>query len=100
MSQNHQKERERERENNQMKKIRSDKGEVTADNAEIQRIMKESENDSSSVMIDSLQPHGLYSPWTSLGQNAGVRSLSLLLVIFPTQELNADLLHGKQILYS
>ena len=78
-----------------MNKIRSDTGEVTADNAEIQRIMKEGENDSSSVMTDSLQPHGLYSPWTSLGQNTGVRSLSLLLGIFPTQELNAGLLHWK-----
>ena len=29
-------------------------------------------------MSDSLQPHGLYSPWNSLGQNTGVNSLSLL----------------------
>ena len=32
----------------------------------------------SSVMSDSLRPHGLYSPWNSLGQNTGVSSLSLL----------------------
>ena len=25
-----------------------------------------------SVLSDSLQPHGLYSPWNSLGQNTGV----------------------------
>ena len=36
--------------------------------------------------IDSLQPHELYSPWNSPGQNTGVGSLSLLQGIFPTQE--------------
>ena len=36
-------------------------------------------------MSDSLQPHGLYSPWNSLGQNTVVGSLSLLQGIFPTQ---------------
>ena len=34
-------------------------------------------------MSDSLRPHGLYSPWNSPGQNAGVGSLSLLQGIFP-----------------
>ena len=29
-------------------------------------------------MSDSLQPHGLYSPWNSPGKNTGVGSLSLL----------------------
>ena len=29
-------------------------------------------------MSDSLRPHGLYSPWNSLGQNTGVDSLCLL----------------------
>ena len=48
---------------------------------------------------NSLQPHGLYSPWNSLGQNTGVGSLSLLQGIFPTQGLNSGLLHCKQILY-
>ena len=37
------------------------------------------------VMSDSLQPHGLYSPWNSAGQNTGVGSHSLLQGIFPTQ---------------
>ena len=32
------------------------------------------ESESRSVMSDSLQPHGLYSPWNSPGQNAGVGS--------------------------
>ena len=37
-------------------------------------------------MSDSLQPHGLYSPWNSQGQNTGVGSQSLLQEIFPTQD--------------
>ena len=51
------------------------------------------------VMSDSLQSHGLHSPWTSPGQNTGVGSFSLLQGIFPTQELNQGLLHSRQILY-
>ena len=35
-------------------------------------------NESRSVVSDSLQQHGLYSPWNSPGQNTGVASLSLL----------------------
>ena len=50
-------------------------------------------SESYSVMSDSLWPHGLYSPWNSSGQNTGVGSLSLLQVIFPTQESNWGLLH-------
>ena len=34
--------------------------------------------ESRSVVSDSLQPHGLYSPWNPPGQNTGVGSLSLL----------------------
>ena len=52
-----------------------------------------------SVLSDSLQPHGLYSPWNSPGQNTAVGSLSLLQGIFPTQGLNPDLLDCRQILY-
>ena len=44
-----------------------------------------------SVVSNSLQPHGLYSPWNYPGQNTGVGSLSLLQVIFPTQGLNLGL---------
>ena len=40
-----------------------------------------------------------YSPWNSPGQNTGVGSLSLLQQIFPTQEVNRGLLHGRWILY-
>ena len=54
---------------------------------------------SHSVMSDSLRPHGLYSPWNSLGQNTGVGSLSLLHGIFPTQGSNPGLPYCRQILY-
>ena len=50
-------------------------------------------------MSNSLQPHGLHSPWNSLGQNTGVGSLSLLQGIFPTQGSNPGLPHCRQILY-
>ena len=45
------------------------------------------------------QPHRLYSPWNSPGQNTRVGSLSLLQGIFPTQGSNWGLLHCRQILY-
>ena len=48
---------------------------------------------------DSWQPHGLYSPWNSPGQNTGVGSLTLLQGIFPTQGSNPGLLHCRWILY-
>ena len=41
-----------------------------------------------SVVSASLQSHGLYSPWNSLGKSTGVGSLSLLQGIFPTQGSN------------
>ena len=58
-----------------------------------------SESESRSVVSDSLQPHGLYSPWNSPGQKTGVDNLSLLQGIFPTQGLNPGLPHCRQILY-
>ena len=39
-------------------------------------------SESCSVMSDSLEPHGLYSPWHSPVQNTGVGSYSLLQGIF------------------
>ena len=57
------------------------------------------ESESGSVLSDYLQPHGLYSPWNSAGQNIGVGSLSLLQGIFPTQGSNPGLSHCRQILY-
>ena len=50
-------------------------------------------------MSNSLQPHGLYSPWNSVGRSTGVGGLSLLQRIFPTQRSNPGLLHCRQILY-
>ena len=44
-------------------------------------------------------PHGLYSPWNSPGQNTGVGSPSLLQGIFPTQRSNPGLPHCRRILY-
>ena len=58
------------------------------------------ENESCSVTSNSLRPHGLYSPWNSLGQNTGVGSLSLFQGIFPTQGLNPGLSHCRQIFTS
>ena len=56
-------------------------------------------SESRSVVSNSLQPHGLYSPWNSLGLNTGVGSLSLLQGVFQTQGLNPGLPHCRQILY-
>ena len=58
-----------------------------------------SESESCSVKSNSLQHHGLHSPWNSPGQNTGVGNLSLLQGIFPTQGSNPGLPHCRQILY-
>jgi len=44
-----------------------------------------SESESCSVVFNSLQLYGLYSPWNSPGQNTEVGSGSLLQEIFSTQ---------------
>ena len=59
--------------------------------------LRQSESGSRSVLSDSLQPHGLYSPWNSPVQNTGVGSLSFLQGIFPTQGLNPGLLHCRRM---
>ena len=56
-------------------------------------------SESRSIMSSSVQPHGLYSPWNSPGQNSGVGRLSFLQGIFPTQGSNSGLLYCRQILY-
>ena len=56
-------------------------------------------SESRSVVSDSLRPHGLYSPWSSPGENIGVGSLSLLQGLFLTQGWNPGLLHCRRILY-
>ena len=62
-------------------------------------MLPKSESESHSVVSDSLRPHGLYSPWNSLGYNIGMGSLSLLQRIFPTQGMNPGLPHCRQVLY-
>ena len=52
-----------------------------------------------SVMSDSLQPHGLYSPQNSPSQNTRVGSLFLLQGIFPTQGRTQVLPHCGRVLY-
>ena len=56
-------------------------------------------SESQSVMSNSLQPHGLYSPWNSPDQNAGIGSLSFLQGIFPTQGWNPGPSQCRPILY-
>ena len=47
----------------------------------------------------TLQPHGLYSPWSPPGRNTTVGNCSLLQGIFPTQGSNPGLPHWSWILY-
>ena len=63
------------------------------------RVILKGESESPSVVSNSLWPHGLYSPWSSLGQNTEVSSLSLLQGIFPTHRSNPGLLYCRRILY-
>ena len=51
------------------------------------------------TFYDPVGCRGSYSPWDSPGKNPGVGSCSFLREIFPTQELNPDLLPSKWILY-
>ena len=60
---------------------------------------RKEQSESCSVMSNSLQPYGLYSPWNSPGQNTEEGSYSLLQGIFPTQGSNPGLPHCRQILY-
>ena len=68
-------------------------------NSELEHWFSPGESECHSVMSNSLQPHGLYSPWNSSGQNIGSGSLSLLHRIFPTQGSNPGLPHCRRILY-
>ena len=60
--------------------------------------MSSLKNESHSVVSDSLQPHGLYSPQNSPDQITGVGSCSLLQGIFPIQGSNPGLPHCRRIL--
>ena len=55
--------------------------------------------ESHSVMSNSLQPHGLYSPWNSPGQNTVLDSRSLLQGIFWNQRSNPGLPNCRRIFY-
>ena len=60
---------------------------------------------SHSVMSDSLCPHGLSLPGSSVhgdspGKNTGVGCHALLQEVFPAQGSNPGLLHCGQILYN
>ena len=57
-----------------------------------------------SVVSDSLRPHGLQPtrllcPWDSPGKNTRVGCHALLQGVFPNQELNPGLLHCRKVLY-
>ena len=54
---------------------------------------------SNSLRSHGLQPTRLLCPWDSPGKNTGVGCHFLLQRIFPTQGMNPDLLHYRQILY-
>ena len=69
------------------------------DDSRIPCVWREKESESSSVVSDSLRPHGPHSPWNFPGQNTGEGSLSLLQQIFLIQESNQGLLHCRWILY-
>ena len=56
-------------------------------------------SESCSVMSDCLQPHGLYRPWNSPGQNTGLDSCLLFQGIFATQGLIPGLLHCRQTFF-
>ena len=59
-------------------------------------------SESHSVMFNSLQPHGLYSPWNSPGQNTGVGGHSLLQGNLPKPGIKPRfpwVLHYRWILY-
>ena len=68
------------------------------------KIQIQSKSVSSSVMSNSLLPHGLYPPgflcpWDSPGKDTGMGCHSLLQGIFLTQVLNLGPLHCRQIIY-
>ena len=51
------------------------------------------------TLCNTMEPTRLLCPWNSPSKNAGVGCHAFLQGIFPTQGLNPDILHCKQILY-
>ena len=62
-------------------------------------IYYQSKSESRSILSNCLQPHRLYNPWNSPGQNIRLSSLSILQGIFPTQGSNPGLPYCRQIPY-
>ena len=54
----------------------------------LQQTLHHLRHQGNTVVFDSLQPHGLYSPWNAPGQYTGVGCHFLLQGIFPTQRSN------------
>ena len=65
----------------------------------VKRYSNKGHSQSHSVVSNSLQPHGLDSPWNSPGKHTWVGSHSILPGIFPTQGLNPGLPHCRRIVY-
>ena len=63
---------------------------------------KVSESESHSVLSDSLRHHGLYSPWSSPGQNTGQLSVFLFYQVENVIKWNKkyiDVFGGRQFKY-
>ena len=63
------------------------------------RVSSEAEIEKRSAVSSTLQPHGLYSPWNSPGQNSGVGSCSLLQGDLPNSGMEPRSPTLQQILY-
>ena len=88
------------REKNQINKIRNEKGEITTDNEEIQRIIRDyyEQLHGNKTLCNPMDTR-LPRPWDFLSTSTGVGCCFLLQGIFPTQGLNPGLPHCRQMLY-
>ena len=88
------------REKNQINKIRNEKGEITTDNEEIQRIIRDyyEQLHGNKTLCNPMDTR-LPRPWDFLSKSTGVGCCFLLQGIFPTQGLNPGLPHCRQMLY-
>ena len=88
------------REKNQINKIRNEKGEITTDTEEIQRIISDyyEQLHGNKTLCNPMDTR-LPRPWDFLSKSTGVGCCFLLQGIFPTQGLNPGLPHCRQMLY-
>ena len=88
------------REKDQINKIRNEKGKVTTDNEEIQRIIRDyyEQLHGNKTLCNPMDTR-LPRPWDFLSKSTGVGCCFLLQGIFPTQGLNPGLPHCRQMLY-